>query len=60
MNIACSGGIAERTERAIIVLVGTGIHGLGVPYALSISAWALAILGVVTTFQRLIIVKRAI
>ena len=60
MNIACSGGIAERTERAIIVLVGTGFHGLGVPYALSISAWLLAILGVFTTFQRLIIVKRAI
>ena len=45
---------------AIIVLVGTGFHGLGVPYALSISAWVLAILGVITTLQRLIIVKRAI
>jgi len=60
MNIRCSGGIAERTERAIIVLVGTGLHGLGVPYSLSISAWILAILGVITAFQRLIIVKRAI
>jgi CDP-diacylglycerol--glycerol-3-phosphate 3-phosphatidyltransferase len=60
MNIACSGGIAERTERAFIVLVGTGFHGLGVPYALSISAWLLAILGLITTYQRLIIVKRAI
>jgi CDP-diacylglycerol--glycerol-3-phosphate 3-phosphatidyltransferase len=60
MNITCSGGIAERTERAIIVLVGTGFHGLGVPYALSISAWALAILGIITTLQRLIIVKNAI
>ena len=60
MNIECSGGIAERTERAIIVLVGTGLHGLGVPYALTISAWLLALLGVVTTIQRLIIVKRAV
>jgi len=60
MNIACSGGIAERTERAIIVLVGTGFHGLGAAYALSISAWVLAVLGVITTLQRLIIVKRAI
>jgi CDP-diacylglycerol--glycerol-3-phosphate 3-phosphatidyltransferase len=60
MNITCSGGIAERTERAIIVLVGTGLHGLGVPYSLSISAWILAILGVITAFQRLIIVKREI
>ena len=60
MDIACSGGIAERTERAVIVLVGSGFHGLGVPFALSISAWLLAILGIITTFQRLIIVKRAI
>jgi CDP-diacylglycerol--glycerol-3-phosphate 3-phosphatidyltransferase len=60
MSIECSGGIAERTERAIIVLVGIGLHGLGVSYALTISAWLLAILGVITTCQRLIIVKRAI
>ena len=60
MSIACSGGIAERTERAIIALVGTGLHGLGVSYALAASAWLLAILGLVTTCQRLLIVKRAI
>ena len=60
MSIECNGGIAERTERAIIVLVGTGFHGLGVDYALAISAWLLAILGLITTCQRLLIVKRAI
>lgn len=60
MSIQCSGGIAERTERAIIVLVGTGFHGLGVSYSLAISAWVLAILGIITTCQRLLIVKRAI
>jgi CDP-diacylglycerol--glycerol-3-phosphate 3-phosphatidyltransferase len=60
IGIECSGGIAERTERAIIVLVGTGLHGLGLNYALTASAWLLAILGVVTTCQRLLIVKRAI
>jgi CDP-diacylglycerol--glycerol-3-phosphate 3-phosphatidyltransferase len=59
MSIPCSGGIAERTERAIIALVGTGLHGLGVNYALAASAWLLAILGLVTTCQRLLIVKRA-
>jgi CDP-diacylglycerol--glycerol-3-phosphate 3-phosphatidyltransferase len=59
IGIECSGGIAERTERAIIVLVGTGLHGLGLPYALAISAWLLAILGLITTCQRLLIVKRA-
>jgi CDP-diacylglycerol--glycerol-3-phosphate 3-phosphatidyltransferase len=60
MSIECSGGIAERTERAIIVLVGTGLHGLGVHYALATSAWLLATLGLITTCQRLLIVKRAI
>lgn len=60
MSIECSGGIAERTERAIIVLVGTGFHGLGVNYSLAVSAWLLAILGLITTCQRLLIVKRAI
>ena len=60
MNIECSGGIAERTERAIIVLIGTGLHGLGLDYALAISGWLLATLGLITTCQRLLIVKRAI
>lgn len=60
MSIECSGGIAERTERAIIVLVGTGLHGLGVNYSLAVSVWLLAILGIITTCQRLLIVKRAI
>ena len=59
IGIECSGGIAERTERAIIVLVGTGLHGLGLSYALAVSAWLLAILGLITTCQRLLIVKRA-
>lgn len=60
MSIECSGGIAERTERAIIVLVGTGLHGLGVSYSLTISVWLLAVLGIITTCQRLLIVKSAI
>ena len=51
-NIQCSVGIAERTERLIILLTAIGLHGLGVPYALAIGLWLLAILGVVTVFQR--------
>ena len=34
-SIACSVGIAERTERLIIILVATGFEGLGVPFALA-------------------------
>ena len=52
-NIQCSVGIAERTERLIILLTAIGLHGLGVPYALAMGLWLLATLGVITVFQRI-------
>ena len=52
-NIQCSVGIAERTERLIILLTAIGFHGLGLPYALAIGLWLLATLGVVTVVQRM-------
>lgn len=58
--IVCSGGIAERTERLIISLAAIGFDGLGVPYVLSIGLWILAILGIFTVVQRMLIVKRAV
>jgi CDP-diacylglycerol--glycerol-3-phosphate 3-phosphatidyltransferase len=58
-GIACSGGIAERTERLIISLAAIGFDGLGVPYVLSFGMWLLAILGSFTVVQRMLIVKRA-
>ncbi len=60
LNIDCSGGIAERAERLMIVLTAIGLDGLGVPYVLSGGIWALAILGAITVVQRVLIVKRAI
>ena len=57
--IACSGGIAERTERLVISLSAIALDGLGVPYALSVGMWLLAILGLITVTQRLIIIKRS-
>jgi CDP-diacylglycerol--glycerol-3-phosphate 3-phosphatidyltransferase len=59
-GIACSGGIAERTERLIVSLAAIGFDGLGVPYVLAVGMWLLAILGVFTVAQRMLIVKRAI
>jgi CDP-diacylglycerol--glycerol-3-phosphate 3-phosphatidyltransferase len=56
-SIACSVGIAERTERLIIILVATGFEGLGVPFALAAGFWLLAILGVITVFQRIHVVR---
>jgi CDP-diacylglycerol--glycerol-3-phosphate 3-phosphatidyltransferase len=59
-NIACSVGITERTERLVIILVAAGFHGLGVPYILAIGIWTLAILGLVTVFQRLQVVRKGL
>jgi CDP-diacylglycerol--glycerol-3-phosphate 3-phosphatidyltransferase len=49
-------GIVERAERLIITLVGTGLYGLGVPYALHVALWLLAVLSVITVIQRLVAV----
>ncbi len=45
-------GIAERAERLIIVLVGTGLTGVGVPYVLAIALWVLVAASAVTVGQR--------
>ena len=60
MQISCSGGIAERTERLIISLTAIGLEGLGVPFALAIGIWLLLVLAVVTVIQRILIVKAAL
>jgi CDP-diacylglycerol--glycerol-3-phosphate 3-phosphatidyltransferase len=60
LGIECSGGLAERTERLIIALIAIGFEGLGVPYVLAVGMWLLALLGIFTVVQRMIIVKRAI
>lgn len=60
LNIPCSGGFAERTERLMIALTAIGLHGLAIPYILTIGIWFLALAGSLTVVQRIIIVKRAI
>jgi CDP-diacylglycerol--glycerol-3-phosphate 3-phosphatidyltransferase len=51
-------GIAERAERLIVVLVGTGLDGLGVPYVLAVALWLLVAASTVTVGQRLVTVYR--
>ncbi|WP_134323024.1 phosphatidylinositol phosphate synthase [Cumulibacter soli] len=46
-------GIAERAERLIIVLVGIGLDGLGVPYVLAVALWVLVVISAYTVWQRL-------
>ena len=58
-GVECSGGIAERTERLIMAMSAIALDGLGVPYVLAGGMWLLAMLGVVTVVQRMVIVRKA-
>lgn len=55
VGLTCNVGIAERAERLIIVLVGTGVSGsfLGIPYVQAISLWLLVGASTITVGQRL-------
>ena len=58
LGIECNGGLAERSERLIILVTATGLEGLQVPYALAIGLWVLALASLITVFQRLLIVYK--
>ncbi|MGB9378427.1 MAG: CDP-alcohol phosphatidyltransferase family protein [Mycobacteriales bacterium] len=58
LGMTCNVGFAERTERLIIVLVGTGLEGLGVPFALTAALWLLVAASAITVVQRLVEVRR--
>jgi CDP-diacylglycerol--glycerol-3-phosphate 3-phosphatidyltransferase len=53
------GGMVERAERYIIALLGAGLTGVGVPFALDIALWVLAGLQLVTVIQRMLSVRRS-
>ena len=59
-GIDCTVGIAERTERIIIALTAIGFHGLGVPYILTVGMWLLFLLGTITAFQRILVIRRGL
>ena len=54
MGMTCNVGVAERAERLIIVLVGTGLTGwpFRVPYAQAVALWLLVAASTVTVGQR--------
>lgn len=58
-GLAADGGLVERAERIILTLVGTGMQGFGVPYAVDVALWLLAALSVVTVVQRFLAVSRS-
>ncbi len=54
-GMTCTVGIAERADRLVIALVGTGLTGwpLHVPYVQAVGLWALVGASTITVFQRL-------
>ena len=56
IGLTCNVGFAERAERLIIVLVGTGLDGLGVPYVQAAALWLLVALSTFTVGQRMAVV----
>jgi CDP-diacylglycerol--glycerol-3-phosphate 3-phosphatidyltransferase len=58
VGIPCDVGIVERLERLLLVLFGTGLAGLGVPYALHVGLWVLVVGSAVTVGQRVLAVRR--
>jgi CDP-diacylglycerol--glycerol-3-phosphate 3-phosphatidyltransferase len=58
VGLSCDVGIVERTERLILVLVGTGFTGLGVPYALHVTLVVLLAGSAITVAQRFLAVRR--
>src|SRR5829696_9409572 len=59
VGISCDVGIVERLERLLLVLFGTGLAGLGVPYALHIGLWVLLVGSAITVVQRIVAVRRS-
>jgi CDP-diacylglycerol---glycerol-3-phosphate 3-phosphatidyltransferase len=60
LGVRADVGLAERSERIVIILLSTGLSGLGVPYVLPVGLWALAALSTVTFGQRVLVVRRAV
>ncbi len=59
MGLRCDVGVVERTERLILVLVGTGFTGLGIPYAIHVALCVLVAGSAVTVVQRITAVRRS-
>ncbi|OLF19607.1 phosphatidylinositol phosphate synthase [Actinophytocola xanthii] len=58
-GLSANVGLVERAERLIIALVGTGLSGFGVPYAVDVALWLLVVGSVITVVQRVVAVRRS-
>jgi CDP-diacylglycerol---glycerol-3-phosphate 3-phosphatidyltransferase len=60
LGLTADVGIAERSERLVVVLLATFLHGVGVPYVLAGGLQLLAVASVITVVQRMLTVRRQI
>lgn len=58
LGFTCTGGLAARADRLVIILAGALLAGLGVPYVLQVAVAALALASMITVFQRIDQVRR--
>ena len=58
LGFTCTGGLAARADRLVIILAGALLAGFGVPYVLEIAVAALALASMITVFQRIAQVHR--
>lgn len=57
LGFSATVGIAERSERLIVILMAAGFTGLGVPFLLPVLLWLLAVASTVTVLQRILAVR---
>lgn len=58
-GLSANVGLVERAERLITALVGTGLTGFGIPYAVDVALWLLVAGSIVTVAQRIVAVRRS-
>ncbi|WP_280181988.1 phosphatidylinositol phosphate synthase [Nocardia farcinica] len=65
-GLSADGGLIERPDRLIIVLVGAGFTGIGgywgiewLTWAVHVAMWILAVLSIITVFQRVLAVRNS-
>ena len=58
-GIECSVGIAERSERLILVLIGFVAFGFGSQKVFEFFLWLLTIASLITVFQRFMVVAKS-
>ncbi len=58
LGMTANVGITERADRLVIVLVATGLDGLGVPWVQAVALWYVAIGSTITIGQRALLVRR--